>query len=241
LARSARAARLDGMEDSHSLGYAEALAQYALRFVKEGQTIGLGTGRTATAFIRALGASGVKVRGVPTSEASAKLAKNLGIELTTLHEVTRLDADFDGADEVDPSLNMIKGLGGALVREKVVAVASRKHYFLIGDEKLVKRLGAHGNLPVEVIPFASAFAMREIKALGIESKVRRTKEGAEYISDNGNLVLDCKISTIRNPAKLERELQAIPGVLGTGLFVGIADVVLVASQDGKVKAMKRPG
>jgi ribose 5-phosphate isomerase A len=227
------------MEDSKALSYLEALANYTLRFVKAGQTIGLGTGRTASAFINALGASGLKVRGVPTSEASAELARGVGIELTTLHEVAKLDADFDGADEVDPQLNTIKGLGGALVREKVVAVASHKRYFLVGDEKLVDRLGAHGNLPVEVIPFASAFAAREIKALGIESKVRQAKGGGEYVSDNGNLVLDCKIPILRNPAKLERDLHAIPGVLGTGLFVGIADVVLVASQQGKVKTLRR--
>lgn len=228
------------MEDSHSVDYLEILGKHALRFVKEGQTIGLGTGRAASAFIRALGESGIKVRGVPTSEASAALARGLGIELTSLHEVAKLDADFDGADEVDPQLNMIKGLGGALVREKVVAVASQKRYFLVGDEKLVERLGERGNLPVEVIPFASAFAAREIKELGIESKVRQTKSGGEYMSDNGNLILDCKIPILRNPAKLERDLHAIPGVLGTGLFAGIADVVLVASQAGKVKMLRRP-
>jgi ribose 5-phosphate isomerase A len=177
---------------------------------------------------------------VPTSEASKQLAQELGIALTTLHEVAKLDADFDGADEVDPNLNMIKGLGGALVREKVVAMASHKRYFLVGDEKLVDKLGAHGNLPVEVIPFASAFVAREIKQLGLEPKVRQAKNGSEYISDNGNLVLDCKIPILRNPAKLERDLHAIPGVLGTGIFAGIADVVLVASQKGKVKVMRRP-
>jgi ribose 5-phosphate isomerase A len=121
-----------------------------------------------------------------------------------------------------------------------VAVASHKHYYLAGEEKLVERLGEHGNLPVEVIPFASAFVMREIRALGLESKIRKTKDGSEYISDNGNLVLDCEVGKIRNPAKLDRELEAIPGVLGTGLFVGIADVVLVASPNGKVKTLKRP-
>jgi len=228
-------------KDSQSLSYLEPLAQRALKLVKPGQTIGLGSGRTATAFIRMLGASGIKVRGVPTSEAIHQLAQSLGIELTTLYEVAKLDAVFDGADEVDSSLNMIKGLGGALVREKVVAVAAKKHYYLVGDEKLVKRLGEHGNLPVEVIPFASAFVMRELKLLGLEAKARKAKDGSEFISDNGNLVFDCKVGTIRNPAKLERDLHAIPGVLGTGLFVGIADVVLVASQSGKVKTLKRPG
>lgn len=228
-------------KDLPSLTYLEPLAQSALKLVKPGQTIGLGTGRTATAFIRALGASGIKVRGVPTSDAIYQLAQSLGIELTTLHEVAKLDAVFDGADEVDPNLNMIKGLGGALVREKIVAVASHKHYYLAGDEKLVERLGEHGNLPVEVIPFASAFVVRQIKQLHLEATIRKAKDGSEFISDNGNLVLDCKVGTIRNPAKLERDLHAIPGVLGTGLFVGIADVVLVASQNGNVKTLKRPG
>jgi len=228
------------MEKPETLNYLDALASHTLRFVKPGQTIGLGTGRTASAFIRGLGASGIKVRGVPTSEASHKLAESLKIELTTLHEVARLDADFDGADEVDPHFNLIKGLGGALVREKIVAMASHRRYFLVGDEKLVKRLGEHGNLPVEVIPFASAFATREIKALGLEPRIRLDRQGAEYISDNGNLVLDCGVGIIRNPAKLERDLLAIPGVVGTGLFVGMADVVLVASQNGKVKTMRKP-
>ncbi|MGA2409695.1 MAG: ribose-5-phosphate isomerase RpiA [Candidatus Binataceae bacterium] len=228
------------MDNPHPLNYLDDLVKHALRHVKPGKTIGLGTGRTASAFIRALGASGVKIRGVPTSEASHQLAQSLGIELTSLHEVARLDADFDGADEVDPNLNMIKGLGGALVREKIVAMASHRRYFLIGDEKLVNRLGEHGNLPVEVIPFASAFASRELKALGLEPKIRHDAKGAEYLSDNGNLVLDCGVGVIRNPAKLERDLLAIPGVVGTGLFVGIADVVLVASQSGKVKTLRKP-
>ena len=135
---------------------------------------------------------------------------------------------------------MIKGLGGALVREKVVAVAARKHYFLIGDEKLVKRLGAAwesaGGGGAVCVGVCDA---RDQGARDRSRRSARTKDGAEYISDNGNLVLDCGISPIRNPARLERELQTIPGVVGTGLFVGIADVVLVASQDGKVKTMRR--
>ena len=127
-----------------------------------GQAIGLGTGRAASAFIRALAASGLEVRGVATSRASAELARSLKIDVVELRAAPKLDADFDGADEVDGQLNMIKGLGGAMVREKVVATASRKRIFLVGEEKLVKRLGQHGNLPVEVVPFAESFVERQI-------------------------------------------------------------------------------
>ncbi len=217
----------------------DALGRHALRYVKDGQTIGLGTGRAASAFIRSLGASRLKVRGVATSHASTELARSLGIELVELRDAPVLAADFDGADEVDGRLNMIKGLGGALVREKIVAASARKGIFLIGEEKLVKRLGAHGNLPVEVVPFAVAFAQRQITKLGLKPSLRRDAAGADFISDNGNLILDCRVREISNPARLERDLLAIPGVVGTGLFIGIADLVLIAMRDGKIKTMCR--
>jgi ribose 5-phosphate isomerase A len=220
-------------------GDLDALARHALRYVKDGQTLGLGTGRAASAFIRALGTSGIKVRGVPTSRASADLARSLAIELVDLRDAPRLAVDFDGADEVDPRLHLIKGLGGALVREKIVAAASRKRIFLVGEEKLVKRLGAHGNLPVEVVPFAAAFATREIAALGLKPKLRIDPAGADFISDNGNLILDCAVREIRRPERLERDLLMIPGVVGTGLFVGLADLVLVAMRDGGIKTLRR--
>lgn len=223
-----------------NLDYLDALGVYALRYVKPGQTIGLGTGRAASAFIRALGAADISIRGVATSEASARLARSLGIELADLREVSRLDADFDGADEVDPRLNMIKGLGGAMVREKIVAAAARRRIFLVGDEKCVKRLGQRGNLPVEIIPLAAGYAAREIRKLDLKPKIRHGAGGAEYITDNGNFVLDCGVKEIRNPARLEANLLAIPGVVGTGLFVGIADMVLVASPRGQVRVLRRP-
>jgi ribose 5-phosphate isomerase A len=219
--------------------YLDALGKYALRYVKPGQTLGLGTGRAASAFIRALGESRTKIRGVATSEASEALARSLGIEIVNLREVHTLDLDFDGADEVDPRLNMIKGRGGAMVREKVVAAASRRSIFLVGEEKLVRRLGAHGNLPIEVIPFASFFSMRRIRKLGLKPVVRIGDDGQEYRTDNGNLVLDCAVHEIRNPARLERELLAIPGVVGTGLFVGRASLVLVASHQSKISILRR--
>lgn len=227
------------MESLNDPTYLDALGKYALRYVKPGQTLGLGTGRAASAFIRALGQAGIKVSGVPTSNLSAQLARSLGIRLLELREAHQLDVDFDGADEVDPRLNLIKGHGGAMVREKVVAAASRRRIFLVGEEKLVARLGAHGNLPVEVLPFAVAFAARRIDELGLKPAVRINEAGEHFVSDNGNLVLDCRVHEIRYPARLERELLAIPGVVGTGLFVGMADLVLVVAPNGKVRTLRR--
>jgi ribose 5-phosphate isomerase A len=227
------------MTNSNDTDELDTLGRHALRYVKDGQTVGLGTGHAASAFIRALGASGMKVRGVATSRESAELARSVGLELVELRDAPRLAADFDGADEVDPRLHMIKGLGGALVREKVVAAASRRRIFLVGEDKLVARLGAHGNLPVEVVPFAAAFAQRQIATLGLKPKLRIGVDGAEFLSDNGNLILDCRVREIRNPARLERDLLMVPGVVGTGLFVGIADLVLVARGDGKIATLRR--
>jgi ribose 5-phosphate isomerase A len=227
------------MKTTADVSQLNELGRYALRYVKEGQTIGLGTGRAASAFIHALAESKMAVRGVPTSHGSAELARSLKIELVELSDAPKLAADFDGADEVDGRLNMVKGLGGALVREKVVASASKKRIFLVGEEKLVKRLGGHGNLPVEVVPFALAFVEREIKTLGLKPKVRKDVGGADIISDNGNLILDCGVREIRKPAKLDHDLLMIPGVVGTGLFHGIADLVLVAMHNGKIKTLRR--
>jgi len=215
------------------------LAKAALRYVKSGQTIGLGSGRAAHAFIRAVAEAGLDIRGVPTSSASADLARSLHIELVSLDAAGRLDEDFDGADEVDPHLNMIKGHGGALLREKVVAVASRRRIFLVGDEKLVKRLGQHGNLPVEVVPFAAPIALREIAKLGLKPAVRLDEQGHQFVSDNGNLLFDCRVSSLKSPARLEHNLRAVPGVVGTGLFLGIADIVLVISATGQITTLRR--
>jgi ribose 5-phosphate isomerase A len=216
----------------------EALGRYALRYVKPGQTLGLGTGHAASAFIRALGASGISVRGVPTSNASDELARSVGIPIVTLAEAGKIDIDLDGADAVDPRLNMIKGYGGALVREKIVAASSRRFVVLVGYEKIVKWLGERGPLPVEVIPFGLSLVTAKIKAMGMKPQVRE-KDGQQYITDNGNLILDCAVKKITNPARLDRELLAIPGVVGTGLFVALASVVLVAEESGKIRALKR--
>jgi ribose 5-phosphate isomerase A len=206
---------------------AAALGAVALAEVKPGHVVGLGTGQAATAFIHALGQAvkaGLSVTGVPTSEASASLARTLGIPL--LAEPVTLDVAVDGADEVDPRLDLVKGYGGALVREKIVAAAARRFIVLVGNEKLVPALGGRGRLPVEVVPFAVPFCHRRLTELG-HPPTLRGKAGAPFVTDNGNLILDCAVGTIADPAALDATLRAIPGVVGTGLFVGMAHAVMV--------------
>src|ERR1039458_1137494 len=166
----------------------DALGQYALRYVKRGHTIGLGTGRAASAFIRARGASQIEVRGVPTSSASEQLGRSVGIPIVALADAGKIDTDFDGADEVDPRLNLIKGYGGALVREKIVAASSRRFVVLVGEEKMVPKLGHRGSIPVEVIPFGVPLAMAMIKALGMKPRIRENG-GEEIVLDKRNIIL----------------------------------------------------
>jgi ribose 5-phosphate isomerase A len=207
-------------------------ANAALEFVEPGMTLGLGTGRAASAFVEALGArvaEGLEIIGVPTSEATAQLARELGIPLTTLDEAGRLDITFDGADEVDPALDLIKGYGAAMVREKVVAASSDRFVILIGPEKLVSAIGERGRLPIEVLPFGEALVHRELDALGLEASVRNGADGKTLVTDNGNRVLDAKLSLPLDAEALESAIVKLPGVLGTGFFLGMADAVLIGS------------
>ena len=205
-----------------------ALARRALGFVKDDTAVGLGAGRAATAFVRALAArvrDGLRVRGVPVSEATAALAGELGIPLVGLE--VEIDVTVDGADEVDPDLNLIKGYGGALVRERIVAAASRRQIILVERDKLVPRLGSRGRLPVEVVSFALPLSRRRLAALGLAPTLRKAGE-SQFVTDNGNVILDCVVGPIVDPPALERALRAVPGVVDTGLFLGTADTVLVA-------------
>lgn len=209
------------------------VAERALELVPEGTTIGLGSGRASMAFIEALGArvkAGFKTRGVPTSEASAQLAKKLGIPLTTLDDEPRLAVDFDGADEVDPQGNLIKGYGGALVREKIVAAASEKLVILVGAEKIVSQLGERGNIPVEVIPLGLTPCKLALRNLNLEPRLRETA-GKPLITDNGNYILDCGTGPIADPRSLELAVRAIPGVVGTGLFLDMKPTVIIGHAD----------
>jgi ribose 5-phosphate isomerase A len=217
----------------------EGLAARALAHVRDGTLIGLGSGRAASAFVRALGARvarGLRVRGVPTSEATARLAREVGVPVVGLEEGI-LDITVDGADEVDPHLDLIKGYGGALVRERIVATASRRRVILVGAEKLVPVLGSRGRLPVEVIPFAWPLVVRELAVLGCRPALR-TSGGVPFITDNGNWIADCAVLPIEEPAAFGRDLRAIPGVVDTGLFLGITDLVLVAER-GRIREMRR--
>jgi ribose 5-phosphate isomerase A len=206
----------------------DALAAQALNLVRAGTVVGLGTGRAATAFIHALAGrvrDGLRVKAVPTSDETAGLARELGIPLVGLE--AELDLTVDGADEVDPELNLIKGYGGALVRERIVAAASTRQVILVTRDKLVEALGSHGRLPVEVLPFALPLCRRRLEALGLKP-VLRTDEERPFVTDNWNVIVDCAIEPIVDPHALERAILTIPGVIDTGLFLGVADTVLVA-------------
>ena len=226
---------------------ASVLGERAVALVQPGMLVGLGTGRAANAFIEALGrrvAEGLSVRGIPTSRASGELAARLGIALGGFAADRRIDMTFDGADEVDPQGNAIKGYGGALLREKIVAADSQQFVILIGEEKLVPALGSRGKLPVEVLPFGLPATLRQLAALGLGPSVRMA--GSEpAASDNGNRIVDCATGTIDRPAELDAALLAIPGIVGTGLFVGMADRVLI-QRGGQVEERlfskaERPG
>lgn len=220
----------------------QAIAARALEFVDDGAVVGLGSGRAATAFIRALGEKhrgGLQVRGVPTSEGSASVAREYGIPLIGMDEAENIDVTVDGADEVDPQLDLIKGYGAALLRERIVAEASRMEIILVGEEKLVQHLGARGIVPVEVVPFAVSFCSRRLAALGGRPRLRQ-KDGKPLVTDNGNNIIDCGVEPLADPRGFDSNVRAIPGVVGTGLFLGIADVVLVGTADGIRELSRAP-
>ncbi len=207
-------------------------ARAALEFVSDGMKLGLGTGRAASAFVEALGArvaEGLVVTGVPTSEATADLARRLAIPLARLEEVQSLDITFDGADEVDDRLDVIKGYGAAMVREKVVAASSDQLIILVGPEKIVTQLGERGRLPIEVLPFGVALVRSELAKLGIDSDLRVDGRSVTIVTDNGNWILDAKLDPPLDARALESAIVALPGVLGTGFFLGMADAVLIGS------------
>jgi ribose 5-phosphate isomerase A len=208
----------------------EAAAQASLRFIRDGQVVGLGTGSTAACFIRLLGEqvkNGLRVRGIPTSVRSRELALSLGIPLTTLDECQEIDVTVDGADEVDPELRLIKGGGGALLREKIVASATKQLVIVADATKRVAVLGKFP-LPVEVIQFARALVTKRIAALGAQVSVRMEASGKPYLTDENNHILDCNFGQIPDADGLARRLSDMPGVVEHGLFIGMASIVLVA-------------
>jgi ribose 5-phosphate isomerase A len=206
----------------------------AVEFIENGMTIGLGTGSTVYWTIRKLGElvqrGELQVRGIPTSKSTEELATNLGIPLVTFADVKELDLTIDGADEINPALDMIKGGGGALLREKLVAASSRRLVIVADETKLVSALGSF-SLPIEVVPFAWETTMQRIASLNCIPALRSV-DSKPYITDNGNYILDCAFGSIPDPAGLDQTLKLLTGVVETGLFVGVVDTVIVGCDDG---------
>jgi ribose 5-phosphate isomerase A len=218
----------------------ELAGRAAAELVRDGDVVGLGTGSTAYFAVVALGErvkAGLKIVGIPTSNATADLAKKVGVPLATLDEHPVIDITLDGADEIDPHLNLIKGGGGALLREKVVASASKKMVVISDSSKLVPALGKFP-LPVEVISFARAVVEKKIAGLGASVKWRTRADGSAYLTDNGNPILDCSFGKIEDPAALARVLSDTPGVVEHGLFIRLASVALIGKGD-RVEGIQR--
>jgi ribose 5-phosphate isomerase A len=207
----------------------ELAGRAAAELVVSGNIVGLGTGSTAYFAVVALGErvkSGLKIIGIPTSIATAELARAVGIPLSTLVTHPEIDITIDGADEIDSQLRLIKGGGGALLREKIIATASKKMVVVADSSKLVPALGKFP-LPVEIIPFASAVLEKKITALGASCKLRTRSDGSAFVTNEGHHILDCSFGKIANPPALARTLNDMPGVVEHGLFIGIAKVALV--------------
>lgn len=212
----------------------------AAELIRPGMVVGLGTGSTAYWAIQKIGSmvqQGLDIRAIATSEASAELARELGIRLTTFAETQRIDMDIDGADEVSERLDVIKGGGGALLREKIVAYHSRQLIIIADEHKYVPVLGRFP-LAVEVIPFGWEATSSRLQTFGCEPQLRK-REGKIFITDNGNYIIDCAFGTINDPQQINAALHDIPGVVETGLFVQMAHTVVLGYEDGSTKLLQR--
>ena len=217
-------------------------AQAAAQLVQDGMIVGLGTGTTAAYLVTELGRrvaeEGLRFTGVPTSERTAEQARNLGIPLTTLADQNEIDLTIDGADEVQlGTLSLIKGHGGALLREKIVAAASKRMAVVVDETKLVKRLGSTLAVPVEVVPFGWQATERKLRAMGAGPELRPGVDGKPYVTDGGHYILDCAFGSMADPKKVARELDETVGVVEHGLFLGFAKQVFVGGPRG-VKIVK---
>jgi ribose 5-phosphate isomerase A len=215
-----------------------AAAERAVTWVKDGMVLGFGTGRSAgyalEALARRVQTEGLRIAGVPSSRATEARARALGLPLTTLDEHPELDLTIDGADEVDPQLNLIKGGGGALLREKVLAAASRQLLIVVEGRKLVPRLGTTRGVPLEILPFAAGAVAHHLVRLGGQPQLRPTDAGRPFVTDNGNWIIDCRFPPVEmeTPASLEDRLGLIPGLLECGLFCDLRPLVVVGEPAG---------
>jgi ribose 5-phosphate isomerase A len=215
-------------------------ARAAVDLIEAGNIVGLGSGSTAAYAVRFLAErvrDGLKIVGVPTSQQTKRLAEQLGIPLATVDEHPEIDIDIDGADEIDPQLNLIKGGGGAFLREKIIASVSRRFIVIADSAKQVQRLGKFP-LPVEVVPFAQSLIKPQIEALGAKVSLRNYAYGNPYVTDEGHHILDCTFGEIDDPPALAEKLCHIPGVVEHGLFIGMAEMALIG-KDGKVIQLRR--
>ncbi|MDO7905920.1 ribose-5-phosphate isomerase RpiA [Paenibacillus sp. JX-17] len=213
----------------------------AVEMIEDGMKVGLGTGSTAYWAIQEIGRrvkeEGLRIETVATSQASEDLARELEIPILPFSEIPHLDLTIDGADEVDPQLNLIKGGGGALLREKIVASNSDKLIIIVDESKSVETLGAFA-LPVEVVPFACEWTLAALERLGCKPEWR-VKDGEQFVTDNGNYIADCRIERIEDAPLLEQQLNRIPGVVDNGLFIDMASIVIVACSDGTIDVRNR--
>ena len=215
-------------------------AEHAVQYIKDGMKVGLGTGSTAYWAIQKLGErvkEGLSIQTVATSKASEKLAVELGIPIIPFTKLDGLDVTIDGADEINTDLQLIKGGGGALLREKIVAYHSAKLIIIADESKRVQTLGQFP-LPIEVIPFAVDWTLKALEGLGCRAQLR-TDDEQLFITDNGNYIADCSFGSIAAPLKLHNEILSIPGIVDNGLFIGQADLAIIGHRDGSVEVLER--
>ncbi|MCO5221110.1 MAG: ribose-5-phosphate isomerase RpiA [Thermomicrobiales bacterium] len=226
----------------HDADRLTALAAAAAAQVEDGMTVGLGSGSTAEAFVYALGArvrDGLTVQAIPTSRRTEQVAREAGIPLTTLSDSQQVDFGVDGADEIDPALNLTKGRGGALLHEKLVAEACARWVVVAASEKLVDRLGSRISLPVEVIPFGWETTQARVEALGFSAPLRVARDGVPIVTDGMHFVLDCATGPIADPTALGNAIKCITGVVEHGLFIDLAAAALICDPDGTIRELTR--
>lgn len=217
----------------------QLVGEKATEYIKDGMVVGLGTGSTAYFAIQKIGQmvrEGLKIQGVPTSKATEQMALELNIPLLKMDEVTSIDVTIDGADEFDPNKQLIKGGGGALLREKIVASITKFYICIADHNKKSDYLGSYP-LPVEVTPFAWEVTRMQLAQLGCEPKLRM-KDGEVFVTDNGNYILDCKFERIDNPAELNLKLNQLPGVVENGLFTNMASIIICNTPEGEVEVIE---
>ncbi|MEE6451034.1 ribose-5-phosphate isomerase RpiA [Gottfriedia acidiceleris] len=218
----------------------QIVGEKAAEFVKDGMVVGLGTGSTVLYTIKKLGQlvqEGLNIKGIPTSIQTEKLAKEVGIQLVNFSKIEQIDIAIDGADEINPNFELIKGGGGALLREKIIAKAAETFIVVADPTKMVERLGKF-RLPVEVIPFGMEMTMKQIKAIGLSPELR-LNGATPFITDNGNYIFDCGIPDHIQAEIVERELNLIPGVVENGLFVGMTDLVITLDKNENVQMLRK--